>query len=66
MTWSFVFSIFSVQLSENVENQIRQWSVHGGGSGDEFIEGSWNVLKFVWSALQVVRKENRVKVLGVR
>lgn len=35
-------------------------------AGDEFSEGAWNVFKFVWSALQVVGKENLVKVLWVR
>lgn len=35
-------------------------------AGGEFSEGIWDEFKFVWSALQVVGKENMVKVLGVR
>lgn len=35
-------------------------------AGDEFSEGTWNVFKFVWSALQVVRKENMVECVEVK
>lgn len=35
-------------------------------AGDEFSGRTWNVFKFLWSALQGVGKENMVKVLGVR
>lgn len=35
-------------------------------AGDEFSEGTWNMFKFVWSALQLVGKDNMVRVLRVR